>query len=160
MGGSAWAPQGRPVRLRASYNKPHGSRQFFACYSIGDDHLWGRIERAKGGAPTLRALKSIRARFDDDERVYVILDNLNHHRGKVIRAWCEDNNVELCFTPTYASWANPIEAHFGPLRQFVLAASDHADHQGDPVLPALAQRQHPRPRTSRGPTTATSPSPQ
>jgi transposase len=24
--------------------------------------------------------------------------------------------VELCFTPTYASWANPIEAHFGLLR--------------------------------------------
>ena len=56
VGGSAWAPQGRPVRLRANYNKPHGSRQFFACYSIGDNHLWGRIERAKGGAPTLRAL--------------------------------------------------------------------------------------------------------
>ena len=32
------------------------------------------------------------------------------------------------FHPTYASWANPIEAHFGPLRQFVLANSDHADH--------------------------------
>lgn len=25
------------------------------------------------------------------------------------------------FTPNYASWANPIEAHFGPLRQFTLA---------------------------------------
>ena len=42
------------------------------------------------------------------------------------------NNVELVFTPTYGSWANPIEAHFGPLRQFVIANSDHADH------PALA----------------------
>jgi transposase len=128
VGGSAWATRGRPLRLRANYHKPHGSQQFFACYSIGDDHLWGRIEPVKGGAPTLRALQSIRARFDDDERVYVILDNLNHHRGKVIRQWCEDNNVELCFTPTYASWANPIEAHFGPLRQFALAASDRPDH--------------------------------
>ncbi len=128
VGGAAWAPQGRPIRLRANYNKPHGSRQLFACYSIGEDHLWGRIEPAKGGAPTLRALKAIRAQLDDGERIYVILDNLNHHRGRVIREWCEDNNVELCFTPTYASWANPIEAHFGPLRQFVLAASDHADH--------------------------------
>ena len=95
---------------------------------VGDDHLWGRIEPAKGGVPTLRALQSIRARVDDGDRVYVILDNLNHHRGRVIREWCEANNVELCFTPTYASWANPIEAHFGPLRQFVLAASDQADH--------------------------------
>ena len=29
---------------------------------------------------------------------------------------------------TYASWANPIEAHFGPLRQFIIANSNHPDH--------------------------------
>jgi hypothetical protein len=32
------------------------------------------------------------------------------------------------FHPTYASWANPIEAHFGPLRTFVIAGSDHPNH--------------------------------
>ena len=53
---------------------------------------------------------------------------MNHHKNRDVRQWCEDNNVELVFTPTYASWANPIEAHFGPLRQFVIANSDHADH--------------------------------
>jgi len=58
----------------------------------------------------------------------VILDNLNHHRGRALREWCETHHVELVFTPTYASWANPIEAHFGPLRQFALANSDHTDH--------------------------------
>ncbi|GGW70118.1 hypothetical protein GCM10010320_59320 [Streptomyces caelestis] len=31
-------------------------------------------------------------------------------------------------TPTNASWANPIEAHFGPLRQFTLANSNHPNH--------------------------------
>ncbi|NJC13030.1 hypothetical protein F4558_002856 [Micromonospora profundi] len=36
--------------------------------------------------------------------------------------------VELCFTPTYASWANPIEAQFGPLRTFVIAGSNHPNH--------------------------------
>lgn len=30
--------------------------------------------------------------------------------------------------PDHASWANPIEAHFGPLRQFVLANRDYPDH--------------------------------
>jgi transposase len=128
VGGSAWAPRGRPQRLRANYHKPHGSRQLFACYSIGEDYLWGAIEPVKGADPTLRALQSIRARVDDSKAIYVILDNLNHHRGRAIREWCEANNVELVFTPTYASWANPIEAHFGPLRQFALANSDHADH--------------------------------
>lgn len=38
------------------------------------------------------------------------------------------NKVELCFTPAYASWANPIEAHFGPLRQFTIANSQHPKH--------------------------------
>jgi transposase len=128
VGGSAWAPRSKPQRLRANYHKPHGSRQLFACYSIGEDYLWGAIEPVKGADPTLRALQSIRARLDDGETIYVILDNLNHHRGRAIREWCEDNNVELAFTPTYASWANPVEAHFGPLRRFVLANSDHGDH--------------------------------
>lgn len=81
----------------------------------------------------MRAIQSIRASIDDGEPIHVILDNLNHHKNRVVRAWCDANNVELVFTPTYASWANPIEAHFGPPRQFVIANSDHADH------PALAR---------------------
>lgn len=44
------------------------------------------------------------------------------------RRWAARNKVELCFTPTNASWANPIEAHFGPLRQFALANSNHPNH--------------------------------
>jgi transposase len=128
VGGASWAPRSKPVRLRANYHKPHGSRQLFACYSIGADELWGTIEPVKGWQPTLRALQSIRARLDDDEPIYVIVDNLNHHKNWTVREWCAANRVELLFTPTYASWANPIEAHFGPLRQFTLANSDYPDH--------------------------------
>lgn len=128
-GGSAWARRGKPQRLRANYHKPHGTKQLFAWYSVGDDRLSGRIEPRKGAAPTLRAIQAIRALRDDTEPVYVILDNLNHHRGKALRQWCAEHAVELCFTPTYASWANPIEAHFGPLRQFTIANSDYPDHR-------------------------------
>ena len=32
-----------------------------------------------------------------------------------------------CYS-THASWVNPIEAHFGPLRQFTLANSSHPNH--------------------------------
>ena len=64
----------------------------------------------------------------DGGPIHVILDNLNHHKGKALRQWCDDNAVELAFTPTYGSWANPIEAHFGPLRQFTIANSDYQDH--------------------------------
>ena len=129
VGGSAWAPRGKPERLRANYHKPHGSKQLYAWYAIGGDQLHGTIEPCKGSAATLRALQAIRVGVDDGEWIYVILDNLNHHKNRDLRQWCADHHVELAFTPTYASWANPIEAHFGPLRQFVIANSDHADHR-------------------------------
>ncbi|MER7722344.1 helix-turn-helix domain-containing protein [Streptomyces sp. NPDC096323] len=72
--------------------------------------------------------ESIRAARPDGAPIYVILDNLSAHKGSKIRRWARKNKVELCFTPTNASWANPIEAHFGPLRQFTLANSHHPNH--------------------------------
>ena len=90
--------------------------------------MWGVVRNRKGSVNTLAALKSIRAARPDGAPIYVILDNLSAHKGPKIRAWAARNNIELCFTPTYASWANPIEAHFGPLRTFVVAGSDHPNH--------------------------------
>ncbi|MET9405234.1 IS630 family transposase [Streptomyces sp. NPDC002935] len=126
--GSCWARQGRADRLPATYKRTHGVTYFHGCYSIGDDTLWGVNRRRKGTANTLAALKSIRAARPDGAPVYVILDNLSAHNGKRILRWAKNSNVHLRFTPTNASWANPIEAHFGPLRQFTLANSNHPNH--------------------------------
>ena len=162
-GGACWAPRSRPQRLRANYNKLHGVRQFHGCYSVGDDELWGVVRRRKSAANTLAALKTIRARRPDGERVYVILDNLSAHNRTDIARWAKRNKVELCFTPTYSSWANPIEAHFGPLREFVPDNSDHPNHtvltRRAARLPALAQRQQTLTRTAHSPTTRTSQNP-
>lgn len=113
--GADWAGQGHPDRVPASYHRTHGVRYFQGCYSVGDDTLWGVNRGKKGAASTLVALKWIRAVRADGAPIYVILDNLSAHKGTDIRRWAKMNKVELCFTPTYASWANPIEAHFGPL---------------------------------------------
>lgn len=127
-GGSCWARKGQPDRVPATYHRTHGVTYFHGCYSIGDDHLWGVNHRRKGADHTLAALRSIRAARPDGQRISVILDNLSAHLTARIRRWAARNRVELCFTPTSASWANPIEAHFGPLRQFTLANSDHPNH--------------------------------
>jgi transposase len=126
--GSGWAPVGEPQRQPANYHKLHGVRQFHGCYSVGDDTLFGVVRHRKSAVNTLAALRSIRAARPDGEPIYVILDNLSAHKGVTIRRWAERNRVELCFTPTYTSWANPIEAHFGPLREFVLNNSYHPNH--------------------------------
>ncbi len=132
--GSAWARESHPVRLPATYHRTHGIRYFHGCYSLGDDQLWGVTRRRKGGANTLAALQSIRAARPDGAPIYVIMDNLSANKTPAVRAWAQKNKVELCFTPTYASWANPIEAQFGPLRTFTMGATNHPNH------PALALR--------------------
>jgi transposase len=99
-----------------------------------DDQLWGVNRRRKGGDHSLSALKSIRAARPDGAPIYVIMDNLSANKTPAVRAWAARNKVELCLTPTSASWANPIEAQFGPLRTFTMGASDHPNH------PVLARR--------------------
>jgi hypothetical protein len=126
--GSSWAPESTPVRLPATYHRTHGIRYFHGCYSLGDDQLWGVTRRRKGGDHSLSALKSIRAARPDGAPIYVIMDNLSANKTPAVRAWAVGNKVELCLTPTSASWANPIEAQFGPLRTFTMGASDHPNH--------------------------------
>ncbi len=126
--GTAWAPRSKPARLPATYHRTHGIRYFHGCYSLGDDQLWGVTRRRKGGGHTLAALKSIREARPGGYRLFVIIDNLSANKTPAIRAWAQQANAELCFTPTSASWANPIEAQFGPLRTFVMGNSDHPNH--------------------------------
>jgi transposase len=132
--GSTWARCKRPARLRATYHRTHGIRYFHGCYGIGDDRLWGVVRERKGADHTLAALKSIRAARPGGYRLFVVMDNLSANKTPTIRRWAQRENVELCFTPTNASWANPIEAQFGPVRTFVMGNSDYRNH------PALARR--------------------
>jgi transposase len=122
-----------PDRLRATYHRYHGIGYFHGCYSVGEDTLWGLTHRRKGAALTLAALKSIRRARPDGAPIYVILDNWSGNKTATIRTWARKHHVELCFTPTEASWANPIEAHFGAVRSFVIANNDPTSH------PALAR---------------------
>jgi transposase len=126
--GTCWARRKKPARLPATYHRTHGIRYFHGCYCLGDDRLWGITRLRKGGDHTLAALKSIRAARPDGAPIYVILDNLSANKTPQIRAWADKNKVRLCFTPTSASWANPIEAQFGPLRTFVMGGSDYPNH--------------------------------
>jgi DDE superfamily endonuclease len=86
------------------------------------------VRERKGADHTLAALRSIRAARPGGYRLFVILGNLSANKTPAIRRWAQRENVELCFTPVNASWANPIEAQFGPVRTFVMGVSDHSSH--------------------------------
>ncbi len=132
--GACRARRKHPVRLRATYHRTHGIRYFHGCYCVGDDQLRGVTREHKGAVHTLAALKSVRASRPGGYRLFVIFDNLAANKTPAIRRWARRENAGLCLTPTNASWANPVEAHFGPLRTFVMGTSDHPNH------PALARR--------------------
>ena len=163
--GTCWAPRKHPVRLRATYHRTHGIRYFHGCYSLADDQLWGVTREHKGAGPhpgraevhpgrPARRLPAVRHPGQP----------VREQDPAAIRRWASRENVELCLTPTSASWANPIEAHFGPLRTFVMGNSDYPNHpalaQATAGLPALAQRPRPPPRRPGRPAPRTSPHPQ
>ncbi len=127
--GTCWALRKHPDRLRATYHRIHGIRYFHGCYSLSEDRLWGVLHEHKGGEHTLAAFKTIRAgppgrRPDLRHPGQPVLQ---HHPGHPLLG-PPAHKVELCLTPTNASWANPIEAQFGPLRTFTMANSDHPNH--------------------------------
>ena len=85
-----------------------------------------------------------------------MLDNFSPHlstkNDRRVGDWAAANNVELAYTPFYASWLNRIEAQFQALRYFALDGTDHATPpragRDDPPLHRLAQPQRPRPSTT------------
>jgi transposase len=49
--------------------------------------------------------------FDADRKVFLILDNLRVHHGKIVRAWLDKNQdkIEVFFLPPYSPELNPDE---------------------------------------------------
>ena len=58
----------------------------------------------------------------------IVLDNFSPHVAAAVEAWAKANNVELAYTPHYASWLNRIEAQFTALRYFCLDGTDFESH--------------------------------
>ena len=61
-------------------------------------------------------------------RLYVIMDNLNTHRHRLLRAFYRTQHITVVPQPTYASWLNLIEPHLGAMRRFTVTGSDDPTH--------------------------------
>ena len=126
--GRVWGKVGHPSRIRATYNRLHGTRQYLSAYDVEGDRLTMRCYQRKRSREVLLFLKSIRAAYPARTRLYLILDNFSPHKHADVRKWAAENNVELVFTPTYSSWLNRIEAVFAGVRYFALGNTDYQDH--------------------------------
>jgi len=62
-----------------------------------------------------------------EQRLYVIMDNLNTHKGKEAQRWLKSHpDVSFHYTPTHASWVNLAECFFSILTRQGL---QHAVHR-------------------------------
>lgn len=127
--GYHWAKSGEPQRFPATYHRDQGTMTLFAALDLKEDLLLGHGKHRKSWRELLVFLKYLRSRYPEEERLYLVLDNFSPHHRQEIVDWASANNVELVYTPTYASWLNRIECHFAPLRKFALSGVYYADHK-------------------------------
>lgn len=128
QGGRSWRPSGHPDRQPATYTRPHGVRHWLAFYDVHANHLWGYMRSRKRHQETLDVLRRLRKRYPPKQRIHLILDNFSPHRKGEVRRWCRRHNIHLIWTPTNASWLNPIECHFTPVKHFVLENTYYPNH--------------------------------
>ena len=126
--GRTWRPVGKPDRLPATYRRTQGVRHWLAFYDLHDDKLWGYVRPRKRSREVLEVLKKMRRRYPMDQRIHLILDNFSPHGTQKVRTWCRRNNVHLIWTPTNASWLNPIECQFTPVKEFVIRNTYYDNH--------------------------------
>jgi transposase len=126
--GQSYRPVGKPTRWPATYTRKHGVRHWLAFYDVHADRLWGYMRPRKRSREVLAAMKRLRRQYPAGQRIHLILDNFSPHGTPEVRQWCRENNVHLIWTPTNASWLNPIESQFTPVKEFVIRNSNYSHH--------------------------------
>lgn len=117
----------KPDRIPATYTRKQGVRNLLSALDLKTNKIYGHIKRRKTWKEVLQFLKYLRSLFD--EKLYIIIDNYSSHKKEEVLNWCEENNVELVFLPTNASWLNRIECHFTAIRKFAIRNSNYSSHK-------------------------------
>jgi transposase len=125
IAGAGWAQRKRPERMRADYNRRHGTRYVFGAYDVHHDRLRTRLRPRRRGQDMVAFMTQIRGCYPARQRIYWIQDNLSANWTPDIRTFAAANQIELVPTPTYASYLNPVECHFSAISQFVVANADY-----------------------------------
>ena len=128
-GGLCWALKGQTQRIRATYTRRAGIEQLLAFYDVHADNLTGTVHKRKTSKDILQAWRRLRFCYPRNEKIFLIMDNLNAHWKSTLVHYAKKNKIILVPTPTYSSWLNAIEAHFTALKKFCVNNSDDKSHQ-------------------------------
>jgi transposase len=122
-------PDGKAVNGFSHCYKRHGTTTLFAALEI----TTGQVKTAHYSRRRRREFLDFMNELVAEHphrQIHVVLDNLNTHKPKQDHWLKRHPNVQLHFTPTYASWLNQVECWFSILgRQALRGASFTSPHQ-------------------------------
>ncbi|WP_188541762.1 transposase [Paenibacillus segetis] len=87
-------------------------KHLLAALNSKTDQLYDHASKTKKHQDILRFFHVLRCRYHRSVCLFIILDNFSTHLHLKVKNWAAANNVELVYTPTYASWLNRIELQF------------------------------------------------
>jgi transposase len=64
-------------------------------------------------------LKAVRGYYKNDKKLILFTDNASWHKTKIVTEYCQENNIELWFTPPYSPEFNPIERVWSFMKSIV-----------------------------------------
>lgn len=112
---------GRAERHGFEYFR-HGTLSLYAAFNTRTGEVLGRTAERHTSAEFVAFLTDIVAHQRRHTAIHVILDNLSAHKTKHVDAFLQAHpNVQLHFTPTYASWLNQVELWFAKIERDVIA---------------------------------------
>ena len=103
----------------------HGTRTLLASLDIGTGRVIAHVRKRRTSKDFLAFLDSVVKEYPN-QRLAIVLDNLNTHTNEAARKWLETHQlVSFHYTPTHASWVNLIECFFSILTRQGLQQAVH-----------------------------------
>ena len=133
---------GSPTRLEHEYKRA-GALHLFAAFDTRTGKVYARTERRKRQVEFLAFLSQLEQEIPVAKtQVYLVMDNLKMHKGKLVRDWLATHPRFVChFVPVHCSWMNQVEQWFSILQRKRLRISDFAslDHLAERLMAFVAE---------------------
>lgn len=103
----------------------HGTRTVLASLEIATGKVFARVKQRRTSVDFLAFMDEVALAYPQ-QRLCVILDNLNTHKNDAARTWLAAHpHVTFHYTPTHASWTNLVECFFSILTRQGLQQAVH-----------------------------------
>ena len=118
------ARPGHAGRFEFEY-KRNGTRCLFACFNAGTGRVLARCTKSRKRPDFLSFMDLVASKYRQ-QRVHIVLDNLNTHKdtnkGQFLSDWnrSHGNRFVFHYTPTHGSWLNQVELWFGIVSRRIL----------------------------------------